>query len=92
MEYAEYIKISVGVASGLLCTYIFSRALNYMVGRYFASIDERFEINEGKFEKNDETHKEIFHRLNCAEKNIGIINIRCEERDKREHDSEPKRN
>ena len=71
----EYIKIIVGVASGLFFTYLFSRTLEYIVNRYFSSIDERFESNTIE-------HKEFYNRIGEAEKKIGIIETRCDEREK----------
>lgn len=73
----EYIKIIVGVTSGLFFTYLFSRALEYIINRYFSSIDERFTANTLE-------HKEIYARMNEAEKKIGMIEARCDEREKRE--------
>lgn len=71
----EYIKIIVGIASGLFFTYIFSRAIEYIVLRYFSSIDERF--GESLKER-----KELFQRMNKAESTIAEIQARCEEREK----------
>lgn len=73
----EYIKIIVGVTSGLFFTYLFSRALEYIVNRYFASIDERFSANTTD-------HKDTYGRLNAIESRLAAIEARCDEREKRE--------